>query len=293
MTDASDKDEITAEQPPLLSDEAGANDEAKDMLPANKIIRKRIAARTVAVHLSALPPELHVFRDGADNTYLCKRDLPDEIQLTTCSGEKKVLSRDEAWDFADEAGENLEWDILPDNMAGKATALFSSTGQGIYANYGRPSMDFSGFFYDYINNPRQFTAGSITSQGSSGVMLGPIFIAVDTASAAGFTALGHITRGAHLGDKTVLSDVVSTGAYEGSSAWASAKLGVLSGAKVIRFAAVLPIPGAHLAAIPIGFLVGATTAIFVKHFANKYKDRAVDATQSAIYSKVPQKAIPA
>lgn len=296
MTNTRHKSETTTEATPQLSDEVVSNNTTKVMLPANRIIRKRIAARTVAVHLSALPPELHVFRDGTNNSYLSKYNLPNEIQLTVSSGDKKVLSRDEAWEFADESGAKLEWNILPDNMAGKATALFSSTGQGVYANYGRPSMDFSGFFHDYIINSGRSTKGS-AARGASNIMLGPIFIAVDTASAAGFTALGHITRGSQLSNKTVLSDVISTGAYEGGSAWASAKLGVLTGAKVIGLSAVLPIPGAHVAAIPIGFLVGATTAIFTKYFTNQYKDRAVDATQQhAKYSKTskrPQEAISA
>ena len=113
-------------------------------------------------------------------------------------------------------------------------------------------------------------------------MLGPIFIAMDTASAIGFTAIGHITRDARLTDKTVISDVVSTGVYEGTTSWTSAKLGVFTGARAIRFAATLPVPGAHLAAVPIGFLVGAITAIFTKRFANKAKDSAIDAVHQSV-----------
>ena len=120
-------------------------------------------------------------------------------------------------------------------------------------------------------------------------MLGPIFIAMDTASAIGFTALGHITRKAKLTDKTVVSDVVSTGVYEGTTSWTSAKFGVFSGAKAIRLTAALPVPGAHLAALPVGFLVGAVTAIFTKRFANQYKDSAIDAAHhSVMHSKTTE-----
>ncbi|RUM43405.1 MAG: hypothetical protein DSY80_05705 [Desulfocapsa sp.] len=247
--------------------------------PANRVIRKRLAARTIGVHISALPPELQAFAGTASKPYLTKHDLPDEVYLPLAANETITLSRDQAWDFADKIGEQLEWDMMPDNMAGKATALFSSTGQGIYANYGRPTMDFSGFFHDYIRASSSRTA---VSQGSKSVLLGPIFIAVDTASAAGFTALGHITRGARLTDKTVLSDVASTGAYEGSTSWISAKLGVLTGANVMRATAALPIPGVHLAVIPLGFLAGATAAILTKRFTNKHKDGAIDALHDSV-----------
>jgi hypothetical protein len=251
-------------------------------LPVNRVIRKRLAARTIGVHLSALPPELQAFKESTDNAYLTKYDLPDEVHLTVFGGDKKLFSRDEVWEIADEAGAKQEWDILPDTLSGKATALFSTTGQGVYANYGRPTMDFSGFFYDHVGASGQQAAGSIASQGANSVLLGPMFIAMDTASAIGFTSLGHLTRGARLTDKTVISDIVSTGIYEGSTSWTSAKLGVLTGAKAIRFAAALPIPGAHLAAVPVGFLVGAATAIFVKHFANKSKDKAIDVTHQSV-----------
>ncbi len=249
-------------------------------LPENRIIRKRFAARTIAIHLSALPPELQAYKninETTDNAYLTKSDLPDEVHLTVPGGEVKVLSRDEAWEFADEAGAQLEWHMLPDTMSGKATALFSTTGQGVYANYGRPSMDFSGFFYDSIRASRQASggAGAIASQKS--LLLGPLFITVDAISAAGFTALGHITRDAPLTNKTVLTDIVSTGIYEGSASWTSARLGVFTGARAIRLTAALPIPGAHLAAVPVGFLTGAITAIFAKRLVNQYKDRAIDA----------------
>ncbi len=286
MTDVSNEYDNTTEDYQQLNDGVAADrtvDKDHEIrLPANRIIRKRLAARTIAVHLSALPPELQVFNDikdinyTTDNAYLTKYDLPDEVHLTVPGGEGKVLSRDEAWEFADEAGAQLEWHMLPDTMSGKATALFSTTGQGVYANYGRPSMDFSGFFYDYVRASRQASGGAIASQKS--LLLGPLFITVDAISAAGFTALGHITRDAPLTNKTVLTDIVSTGIYEGSASWTSARLGVFTGARAIRLAAVLPIPGAHLAAIPVGFLVGAVTAIFAKRFANQYKDKGIDAT---------------
>jgi len=251
-----------------------ANKETDIGLPANRVIRKRIAARTIAVHLSALPPELQAFKNAIDDAYLTRYDLPDEIHLTASSGDKQVVSRDEAWQLADEAGSKLEWDILPDTLSGKATALFSSTGQGVYANYGRPSMDFSGFYHDYVC--------ATGDRLGNAVMLGPLFIAMDTTSAIGFTALGHITRKARLTDKTVLYDVASTGVYEGTTSWTSAKLGVFTGARAIRLTAALPIPGAHLAAVPVGFLVGAITAIFTKRFANQGKDIAIDAAHRSV-----------
>ena len=295
-----------AEDNPLYSnevDEVTANKtEGKDNkieLPANRVIRKRLAARTIGVHISALPPELQAFKEtsASDSPYLYKYELPDKINLTVFGGDKKLFSRDEAWDLADEAGSKLEWDILPESVAGRATALVSTTGQGIYANYGRPTMDFSGFFHDYIHIHGKNSGSIITPPGLESVLLGPLFITLDTVSAAGFTALGHFTRGARLSDKTVLSDVVSTGVYEGTTSWASARLGVFTGAKVMRLAATLPIPGAHLAAIPLGFLVGATTAIFFKRFANQSKDSAIDiAYKPVVRSKVPKttgKTVPA
>jgi len=287
MTDVSNEYDNTAEDCQQLNDQQLNDGVAPDRkvgkdpeigLPVNRVIRKRLAARTIAIHLSALPPELQAFKEfngTTDNAYLTKQDLPDEIHLTLPDGEEKVLSRDEAWEFADEAGAQLEWHMLPDTMSGKAAALFSTTGQGVYANYGRPSMDFSGFFYDSIRASRQASGGAVASQKS--ILLGPLFITVDAISAAGFTALGHVTREAPLTNKTVLTDIVSTGIYEGSASWTSARLGVFTGARAIRLTAVLPIPGAHLAAIPVGFLAGAVTAIFAKRFANQYKDRAIDA----------------
>ena len=282
MTDVSNEYDNIAEDYQRLNDgvtlDRTVDKDPEIGLPANRIIRKRFAARTVGVHLSALPPELQAcvdIKDTADNAYLSKQDLPDEIHLTVPGGEEMVLSRDKAWAFADEAGSKLEWHMLPDTMSGKAAALFSTTGQGIYANYGRPSMDFSGFFYDCI---RAGQASGRTIAPQENFLLGPIFITVDAISAAGFTTLGHFTRNAPLTNKTVLTDIVSTGIYEGSASWTSAKLGVFTGARAIRLTAALPVPGAHLAAIPVGFLTGAITAIFAKRLVNQYKDGVIDAS---------------
>lgn len=295
MTNTSTEYDNTAKNDHQVSDGVAPNQEMNEDtgigLPENRVIRKRLAARTVGVHLSALPPELQAFRRTSDSTYLKKYDLPEKIQLTIFGGEKKTFSRDEAWEHADEAGEKLEWEILPDSLAGKATAFVSNTGQGLYANYGRPTMDFSGFFHDYINIYGESSKRAVTNRGLESVLLGPLFITLDTISAAGFTALGHFTRGAKLTNRTVLTDVVSTGVYEGSTSWASARLGVFTGARAMRFAVALPIPGAHLAAIPLGFIVGATTAIFAKRFANKSKDKVVDfANKPLRRSKIPKTA---
>jgi len=302
MTDISNKYDNTAEDYQQLNNgvtpDRKVDKDSEIGLPVNRVIRKRFSARTIAIHLSALPPELQVFKefnDTSDNAYLTKQDLPDNIYLTVPGGERKLLSRDEAWEIADEAGSKLEWDMLPDTLSGKASALFSTTGQGVYANYGRPTMDFSGFFYDNIRASRQAVGGAIVPQEK--FLLGPLFITVDAISAAGFTALGHITRGAPLTNKTVLSDIVSTGIFEGGTSWTSAKLGVFTGVRTIRLAAVLPIPGAHLAAVPIGFLAGAITAIFAKRLANQYKDRVIDETyryrRDSKTSKAAREVIPA
>lgn len=249
-------------------------------LPENRIIRKRIAARTIGIHLSALPPELQALKDITKSVYLTKQDLPAQVNLILPDGEKALLSRDEAWQFADEAGSKLEWEILPDTLGGKATALLSSTGQGAYADYGRPCVDFAGFAHDSIVSSGREAKNAIASKGLNSVMLGPLFIAIDTTSAAGFAALGHVTRGARLTDKAVLSDVISTGAFEGSSAWASAKFGVFTGVKMMGLAALLPVP--CLAIIPISFMAGLTTVVATKRLANQSKDMVVDAAMRPI-----------
>ncbi|NKB77701.1 MAG: hypothetical protein GKR96_11860 [Gammaproteobacteria bacterium] len=256
--------------------------------PVDRIIRRRIAARTVGVHLSALPPELQALRSITENDYLTKDDLPDEICLTVSDGNKALLSKEEAWKFADEAGSKLEWKLLPDTSLGKAAGQLSSMGQGAYADYGRPSLNAYSFFYDYAVSSAKHSQIAIASQSVNGVVLGPLLIAVEAVGATGLTALGHTTRGARLTDKTVLSDIASTGLFEGGSAWVSAKFGVFTAVKAMRLTALFPVPGAHLAAVPVGLLVGATTAILSKRFANHCKDNAVDAAyQSVTKSKIP------
>jgi hypothetical protein len=150
MTDVSNEYDNTAEDYQQLNT-GTAPDRKVDKdpeigLPANRIIRIRLAARTVGIHLSALPPELQACKDingTTDNAYLTKQDLPDEIHLTVPGREGKVLSRDEAWEFADEAGAQLEWHMLPDTMSGKAPALFSTSGQASRDSQGlRRSANF-------------------------------------------------------------------------------------------------------------------------------------------------------
>jgi hypothetical protein len=247
-------------------------------LPENRVLRKRVAARTTGIHVSALPAELRGLADLMEvDGYFEKRHLPEEIQIADSRGKVATLSRDEAWMLADKAGADLEGSLLS-GRAGKVAAFFSTHGQGIYANYGRPTMDFSAFFRDYIERKAAAAAG--TANALSQVQFGPLFIALDTASASGFTALGHFARGASLAEGTVLTDVVSTGAYEGTSAWATAKLGVFAGAKAMGTTAVLPVPGAPLAAIFAGFVVGAATAVVAKRVANQLKDVAIDSVHS-------------
>jgi hypothetical protein len=241
-------------------------------LPENRLIRRRVAARTTAIHASAIADEpwakemlQHCDGDG----YLQKHQFPVQIALEESPGEPRVISRDEAWRLADEKGEALEGELLS-GLPGRIAAFFSTHGQGIYANYGRPTMDFSGFFSDHLAGARSGT-----------VQIGPLFIAFDTASAAGLTALGHIARGANLTNAAVASDILSTGAYEGTSAWTSAKIGVIAGAKAMGITAVLPLAGAPVAALVAGFAVGAATAIVVKRTTNQLKDKVVDAAYEA------------
>ncbi len=255
---------------------------SKENLPANRVIRKRFAARTTAIHVSALPPELESLAPLADgNRYLAKHRIPSEVRVPGPEGAPQTLSRDEAWKLADRHGEQVEGGLLY-GTAGKVAAFFSTHGQGIYANFGRPSLDFSGFFHDYIDQQAAarachvVTSGSTSATPANGVLLGPLFIAFDTTSAAGLTALGHVARSASLRDRTVATDVLSTGVYEGSSAYATAKLGVITGAKAMGTAAALPIPGACVAAFAAGFLVGALTAVVAKRVINDVKDVAVD-----------------
>lgn len=177
--------------------------------------------------------------------------------------------------LADEKGESMEWTLLS-GLSGRIAAFFSTHGQGIYANYGRPTLDFSGFFRDHVAG-----VGTGSAPSGSNFRLGPLFIAFDTASAAGLTALGHVARGASLSNATVASDILSTGAYEGTSAWASAKIGVVVGAKAMGMVAAAPLPGVRLAAFVTGFTVGAATAIVAKRTTNRLKDMAIDAAYEA------------
>ncbi len=237
-----------------------------------------MAARTTAIHACAIADEpwakeVLAQLDGED--YLQKRHLPEQIPVRAPDGDLRLISRDEAWRLADEKGAALEWALLS-GLSGKIAGFVSNHGQGIYANYGRPTMDFSGFFRDRIAG-----AGRRGSYGMGALRLGPLFIAIDTASAAGFTALGHFARRTDLTSMPVLSDVLSTGAYEGTSSWTSAKLGVFTGVKAMGAAALVPLPGARVGALLAGFVVGAATAIVVKRTANRLKDKAIDAFYEA------------
>lgn len=258
---------------------AGFEDRLPDhRLPENRLIRKRVAARTTAIHASAIATEVWAkeLLDQCDGEgYLQKHHFPEKVAVAQPAEGPRMLSRDEAWRLADEKGEALEW-VLLSGLAGRIAGFFSTHGQGIYANYGRPMVDFSGFFRDRIVG-----ADTASAQGLSALQVGPLFIAADTASAAGLTALGHFARGAKLTNGPVVSDVLSTGAYEGTSAWATAKLGVFAGVKAMGAAALVPLPGARLAAVIAGFAVGAATAVVAKRTANQLKDRAIDAAYVA------------
>ena len=192
-----------------------------------------------------------------------------------------MLSRDQAWTLADRAGLALESSLLA-GTAGRVAGFFSATGQGVYADYGRPTLDFSGFFVDQLNRMAAGDAG----RAASALQFGPVLIALDTAGAAGLTALGHWARGTDLTDPVVVADVASTGAYEGSSAWASAKLGVVAGVKAMGLTAALTIPGAPAASILVGVTIGAAAAIVAKRLVNGLKNIAVDAASSTAGSPV-------
>lgn len=242
-------------------------------IPKNRVIRKRFAAKTTGVHLCALPAGLRasvaagrVSRDG----YLRKGAIPARIWVTDGKGGGRMLSRDEVWGLADTAGEELEWELLS-GKAGKLAAFFSSTGQGVYADYGRPTMDYAGFFRDYLSGGVGGAASAL-----EGLQLGPVLIAADAAGASGLTALGHLARQADFTDAAVVKDVVSTGVYEGGAAWASAKIGVAAGARALCAVSAMPLPGARPASILVGFLVGAAAAIAAKRVTNGLKDAAVD-----------------
>lgn len=260
-------------------------------LPKNRVIRKRFSARTTGIHLSALPAELRAAlrqagTETSDGDYLEKHRIPDPIRLAAADGGVRVLSRDESWALAEKAAIELESSLLR-GKAGKVAAFLSDTGQGPYANYGRPVVDYTGFFVDHIHHR---LAGAGIGKGAGPLRYGPLLIAIDTAAAAGLTALGHAARGADLADRAVVTDVASTGAYEGGSAWASAKVGVIAGAKAMALTAVIPIPGARVASVAIGFFIGAATAIAAKKVVNSAKDIAVDAACKATDRALDQKA---
>jgi len=93
--------------------------------------------------------------------------------------------------------------------------------------------------------------------------------------------VGHWARGADLTDRVVVADVASTGAYEGSSAWATAKFGVAVGVKAMGLTAALAVPGAPAASILVGVTIGAAAAISAKRLVNGPKNIAVDAAGSS------------
>lgn len=257
------------------------------LLPNSRVIRKRLAARTTAIHISALASEPwagEILKDADRGGYLQKHALPDAVEIRDPEGRSRVVSREEAWRHADARAAALEWSLLS-GVAGRIAAFFSTHGQGVYANYGRPTVDFSGFFWDRVT-ASSAADGVGAAPGVSDLAVGPLFIAADTASAAGLTALGHLARGANLASPVVASDVISTGAYEGTSAWATAKLGVFTGAKAMAVAGILPLPGAPLAALVAGFAVGAATAIAAKQATNRLKDKAIDAAYKAADGRV-------
>ncbi|MGB5734215.1 MAG: hypothetical protein WBM40_07230 [Thiohalocapsa sp.] len=260
------------------------------LLPKNRVIRKRVAARTTAIHVCALaraPWAAEFLADADSDGYLRKHALPEAVEIRDLEGHRKVVSREEAWRRADARAIALEWTLLS-GVTGRVAAFFSSHGQGVYANYGRPTVDFSGFFWDRITASSAASVAGAASRDSavrnaapavSNVRVGPLFIAADTAAASGLTALGCLARGASLVNPVVASDIISTGAYEGTSAWATAKLGVFTGVKAMAVAASLPLAGASLATVMAGLTVGATTAIAAKYAANRLKDTGIDAAQ--------------
>ncbi len=252
--------------------------------PKNPVIRQRISARTIGIHRSALPCELRALtgRAGATGAYLRKRQIPEQVRIAGADKTIQVLSRDEAWALADRAGLALESSLLS-GTAGRVAGFFSATGQGIYADYGRPTLDFSGFFVDQLNR----MAGDAAGRAAGVLQFGPVLIALDTAGAAGLTALGHWARGADMTDRVVVADVASTGAYEGGSAWASAKLGVAAGVKAMGVTAALSVSGAPAMSILVGVAVGAGVAIAAKRLVNGLKNIVVDAASSTADSAAP------
>lgn len=249
----------------------------KQELPNNRVIRRRIAARTTGIHVFALPPELAALAD--DDDFLTKYQIPEQHQIRDQNGALMPMTRNEAWARADRRAAEIERMLLS-GSSGKTAAFFSRNRQGLSAIIGRQTLVFSGFFHDYLEQMGE-ASHALSRRGTSvtptsGIHLGPIFIALETATATGLTALGHFRRGAPMGDRTVVTDLVSTGAYEGASAYGAAKLGVLAGAKAMIATATLPIPGAHAAAFAAGFLGGAVAAITGKTLANQVRNIVVD-----------------
>ena len=277
----------------------GSGDHASQcrLIPNSRVIRKRVAARTTAIHICALaraPWAGKLLADADADGYLQKHAFPEAVEIRDVEGHRRMLSREQAWRRADARAAALEWTLLS-GVTGRIAAFFSRHGQGVYANYGRPTMDFSGFFWDRVTASAAADAASAPPGRSvpgrsvignatpavSAVQVGPLFIAADTAAASGLTALGYLARGASLANPVVASDVLSTGAYEGTSAWATAKLGVFTGVKAMAVAASLPLAGAPVATVMAGLTVGATTAITAKYAVNRLKDHAIDAAQKA------------
>lgn len=261
--------------------------------PNSRVIRKRMIARTIGIHISVLPPELRALRMQTDrhgDSYLARHQIPDQIRIMDTHGMARVLSREQAWMLAEEAAQQLERHQLS-GTAGRITAFFSTTGQGPYADYGRPTVDYSGFYVDYLNQmsaagTRETFCDQLACVGAAGhigtLHFGPTLIALDTAAAAGLTGLGYMARNVDLADRTVVTDIASTGVYEGSSAWVSAKIGVVAGAKAMAAMAVLPILGTTAASLVIGFVVGAAAAVVTKQAVNSTKNIAVDSAYKAI-----------
>ncbi len=249
-------------------------------LPQNRVIRRRFAARTTSIHVCALPPELKSLASLADaDGYLLKHRIPEQNQVYDEEGALLLLTRDEAWKFFESNSEEMESKQLS-GRAGEIAASISNFGQGIYANFGRPPLDFSVFFRDY----HETTAEASRALSRSGkavtpinrLHIAPIFFVWDTLSAAGLTALGHFARGAPMRDRSVVTDVVSTGVYEGASVYATAKLGLLAGSRAMVTMARLPIPGAHAAAFITGFMTGLIVAVSGKTLVNFVKNATVD-----------------
>ncbi|MEZ5454019.1 MAG: hypothetical protein R3E93_14555 [Thiothrix sp.] len=250
--------------------------DAQIAIPENRIIRKRVVARTIAVHLCAIPSGLRlpgIVNGITDKGYLRKWEIPRQVRISDAAGKTRTLTRDAAWQLIDAAGAELEHTLLTGN-AGKAAGFVSKAGQGIYANYGRPAVDYTGFLGDYL-------------RGMAPLRVGSLLIGIDASVASGLTLLGHAARGTPLSHAVVLTDVLSNGAYEGSSSWASAKIGVAAAAKTLGMTFFLSIPAAGVASVLTGFVVGAAAAIATKRAVNVVKNKAVDGVCSHTFGELP------